>query len=79
MNVAEAFAFEIANRASQLLALLANDVWAKVAIRSLTIPILANAILQVEHERDGKDVIVTCELNEWLARFGLDVGGVNDS
>ena len=46
--------------------------------RTSGVAILANAILQVEHERDGKNVIVACELNEWLARFGLDVGGVND-
>ena len=78
MNVPEAFAFEIANGASQLLTLLADDVWSKVAVCSLAIAILAEAIRQVEHKRDRKDVIVACELNERLARFGLHVGGVND-
>ena len=78
VNVTEAFAFEIADRTSQLLTLLANDVRAEVAIRALAIAILSEAIGQVEHERDGKDVIVACELNERLACFWLDVGGVDD-
>ena len=78
MNVPEAFAFEIANGTPQLLTLLANDVRSEVAIAALAIAILAESIRQVEHERDGKNVIVARELNERLARFGLDVGGVND-
>ena len=53
-------------------------MWAKVAIGTLTIPIFADTIAQVEHESDWENVIVACELNEWLARFGLDVGGVNN-
>jgi len=78
VNVPETFAFEIANGAPQLLTLLPDDVWSEVAICSLAIAILAEAIRQVEHQRDRENVIVACELNEGLARFGLHVGGVND-
>ncbi len=59
MNVTKAFAFQIANRPAQLVTLLPDHVRTEVAIRTLSISILANAIGQVEHERDGKHVIFT--------------------
>ena len=45
VNVPEAFAFEIANGAPQLLTLLADDVWSKVPVTTFAIPILADAII----------------------------------
>jgi hypothetical protein len=78
VNVAEALALEIAQRALELAALLADDVRAEVAIGTLAVPRLTHPLRQVEHDRHRQCVVPARQLDEWLPRLRLDVGRVDD-
>src|SRR5215216_1978641 len=69
VDVTKAFTFEIAQRASQLLALLPYYMWTKTAIGSFAISILAKTIGQVEHDSDWNDVILACQCHQWFPRL----------
>src|SRR6185436_118305 len=66
VNVAKAFALQVANRAPQLLLLLSNDVRTEVAIRPLTVSIFTEPDREVQNNRNWKHVILACERNERL-------------
>ena len=67
-----------AERPPQLRRLIADDVRAKVAVGPQPVPLLANLLREVKHDRDGKAVILPGQFHQRLAGLGLDVGGVND-
>ena len=73
----EAFALQSAQRAPQLLRLIAHDVRPEVAVRRVAVPLVAELLRQVEHDRDRQDVILARQLDQRLARLRLHVGGVD--
>jgi hypothetical protein len=79
VDVTKAFAFEIAQRASQLLTLLPDYVWSKTTIGSLAISILAKAVGQVEHDSYWNNVILACQCDQWFPRLGLHIGSIHYS
>lgn len=77
MNVSKALAFQIAQRAAELLTLLPDDVLSEISIRSLFVSILANSLTEIENDGNWNHVVLACECDERLARLGLDVSGVD--
>ena len=69
---------EAAQRAAQLAALVADDVRAEVAVRPRAVALLADALGQVEHDRDRQHVVLARQRDERLARLGLHVRRVDD-
>src|SRR5688500_5076231 len=57
MDLTKALIFQVAQRAAQLLCLLANDVWTKVAVGSITIALLAQLLREVKYNCNGKYMI----------------------
>jgi hypothetical protein len=77
-NVAEAFAFETAKGAAELLGLLDDDVGGEIAVGAGTVALVAEILIDVEDDGDGQAVVFAGEFDEGLAGFLLDVGGVDD-
>jgi hypothetical protein len=61
-----------------LLRLIADNVRAKVAIRSAPIPLLAELLREVENNGNGQHMELACQGNERFARIGLDVCRVDN-
>jgi hypothetical protein len=61
-----------------LRALLAYDVRAEVAIGPRTVPLLADRLRRVEHDRHREEIMLLRELDERLARLALHVGRIDD-
>ena len=76
--MAKTFTLEMAQRASQLLALVAYDVRPKGALRTLAVAFLTELLGQVEHDGHWQAVILTRQRYERLARLRLDIRGVHD-
>ena len=79
VHVPEAFAPQAAKRPMQLAPLVANDVRTEVTIGSGSVPLVADALGQIQDDRDGEHVILARQRNERLARLGLDVRRIDDS
>ncbi len=79
VHVPEAFAPQPAKRPTQLAPLVANDVGTEVTIGSGSIPLVADALGQIQDDRDGEHVVLPRKRNERLARLGLDVRRIDDS
>jgi hypothetical protein len=78
MDVAEAFAFEAAQGAAELLDVLMDDVRAEGTVGAAVVALGAEAFGEIENDGDGEDMVGAGEGDERLACFGLDVGGVDD-
>ena len=77
-DVPESLALQPSQRPPELRALLPDHVRAEVAVGSALVPLLADLLRQVEDNGHRDAVELTRDLDERLARFGLDVRGVND-
>ena len=77
-DVAESFAFQSAQRAAQLLRLIAHDVRTEVTVRAALIAIVAETLRQIQHDSHWKHVIVAREINQRFACFRLNIGGVDN-
>ena len=77
VDMAKALLFQVAQGAAQLLALLADDMVAKVPVSALAVAFVAKLFGQVEHNRNRQHVIVTRQFDQRLARLGLDIGGID--
>src|SRR5262245_26844825 len=76
--MAKPFTLEMAQRAPQLLALVADDVRPKGALRTLAVALLTELLGQVEHDGYWQTVILTRQRYERLARLRLDIRGIHD-
>jgi hypothetical protein len=76
-DVPEPLPMEPPQRPSELRLLVADDVRAEVPIGSLAVALPAELLGQVENNCHRQAVILPGQLHQWLACFGLDVGGVN--
>src|SRR5262249_55113146 len=78
MQVTKSFPLKTAQRSLELAPLLTNHVCAKGAIRASLVPGFAHSLRQIENDCDGQHVIPARQLDQRLACFRLDVGGVDD-
>ena len=74
----EAFSIQFAERASQLLALLRNDVRAKRPIIAGAIPFLADLLREVENNGDRQAMVFACKFDKRPSRLCLHVRGIDD-
>jgi len=77
-DVVEALLAQAGQRAAERLALPAEHMRAELPVRSRGVAPLADRLGDIEHDRDRQQVMTPGELDEWLARLGLDVGRVDD-
>ena len=56
MNSPKTFAFESSQRPPQLLSLIADNVWAEVALGALSVPLVAELFRKVEDHGNGHHV-----------------------
>ena len=73
----EPFLLKIPQRALHLAGLLTDHVRAEGSFRPIAISILAQALGQVEDDRDRQDVVLPGERDERLARLSLHVGRIH--
>ena len=78
VDLAEALLAEVLERASQLVALARDDVIAEGAVGPGGVAVQADALGQVEHDRDRQHVVRAGERDEGPARIGLHVRRVDD-
>jgi hypothetical protein len=78
-DVPKAFALQVAKRSAQLLALLPDHVWSKIAISAAFVSILAKSLREIEYNGDRYYVILARQSYERLTRLHLNVGRINDS
>src|SRR5882724_1944313 len=76
-DVPKAFAFQVANRSAQLLALLPDHVRSKVAISAPLVSILAKSLREIEYNSDRYYVIFSRQSDQRLTRLHLNIGRVN--
>ena len=55
-----------------------GDVRAEIAVRARAVAFAGRLLRQVEDDRDRQDVVLASQLDQRLARFRLDVRGVDD-
>ena len=77
-DVREALPLQTPNGSTQLRLLLPDDVRPEAAVLPAPIPLFADLFGQVEDQCDRKAVVLSAKLDQRLAGFGLDVGGVHD-
>ena len=77
-DMAKTFTLEMAQRAPQLLALVADDVCPKGALRTLAVALLTELLGQVEHNGHWQTVILTRQRHERLARLCLHIRGIHN-
>jgi hypothetical protein len=77
-NMTEAFAFEAAEGATQVLKLVVGDVIAKTAVGTNMVAVMADSFRHVEDDSDREAMILAGEFDERLAIFRLDVGGIGN-
>ena len=58
--------------------LLAHDTLAERPVRTLAVPLEAELLWQIQHDRDRQHVVLAGQGNQWLAGLRLDVCRVND-
>ena len=75
---AEPFAGQPAQPAAELAALAAEHVRAEVPVRAAGVPLRAELLRQVEHDRGRQHVVLAGQHDQLAAGFGLHVGGVDD-
>ena len=75
---AEPFAAQTAQPAAELAALAAEHVRAEVPVRPARVPLRAELLRQVEHDRGRQHVVLAGQHDQLAAGFGLHVGGVDD-
>ncbi len=75
--MAEAFSVELAERAAELLHLLAHHVRAEGTVRAVAVALPADLLRDVEHDGDGKHVELARDRHQGLARLGLHIRGVD--
>jgi len=62
-----------------LLRLVANDMQTEVPIRTILVVLATEFLRKIENDRARHHVVFVGNLHERLARFGLNIGGVDDS
>jgi hypothetical protein len=78
-DVSETLWLQGAERATQLLGLLPDDMRTEIAVRPFFVAFLANPLGQVEHDRDRQAVILARKGHEGLPRLGLHIGCIDNS
>ena len=77
-DVRKAFSLHPPNGSPQLRPLLPNHMRAKVPVLTALIPLLADPFRQIEYDGDRKAVVLPAKLDQRLAGFGLNIGGIDD-
>jgi len=77
VDVAESLALEALYRTSERLSLAVDDVSAEIPVGTRFRARLENLLWQVEDDCNGKHVMLTRELEEWLSRLALHACGVD--
>ena len=72
------FAAQASEVATQLRQLLPDNVRPERAVVTGCVALSAHLGRHVQHDGDGKAVVLARQLDERLARLGLNVGGVDD-
>jgi hypothetical protein len=75
--VTDSLAFQTAQRTPELLGLIADDMRPKLAIRSMSVAILAEPLRQVEDDRLSEEVVLLRQGNERFASLRLDICGID--
>ena len=75
---AEPFAGQPSQPPAELSALAAEHVRAEVPVRAAGVPLRAELLRQVEHDRGRQHVVLAGQHDQLAAGFGLHVGGVDD-
>lgn len=78
MHAPEALTLEPSQRLLQLRALLTDDVGTESPVGTRPVALLADRLRRVEHDRDGKQVVLLSELNQRPASLALHVGRIDD-
>src|SRR5437879_4351759 len=73
-DVPKAFALQVANRSAQLLALLPDHVWSKIAISAALVSILAKSLREIEYNSDRYYVKFPRQSDQRLTRLHLNIG-----
>ena len=74
----EAFAFQSAHPAAQLITLPADHVRAERPVRPDRVPAYTNVLGQVKYDRYRQDVMLPCQVEQVLAALLLHVGRVDN-
>lgn len=61
----------------QLRLLIADDMGTKVPIAPAGVAVLADPLVQIQHDRHGQDVVLPGQFHERLAGLRLNVGGID--
>ena len=77
VGVTETFSLQSPQRPPQLLGLVPDHVGAEVSICTVSIPLLTKLPWEIEDQRHRHSMKLARQLNHWLARIRLHVGGVN--
>jgi hypothetical protein len=72
VHLAEALAVQPLEGAAQIACLVADDVGAEVAVGTIAVSVVADALGQVEHDRDRQEVVLTRERDERSPVLALD-------
>src|SRR3954453_1271032 len=74
-DVAEALAFQPAQRAAQILELATNDVRAEVTVGTCAVALLAEPLGQIENDRYRQHMELARQRDQWLTCLRLPFGG----
>src|SRR5580700_5253529 len=74
----EPLPLKTAKRPTQLLRLIANDMGTEIAIRSVSIPFLADFFREVQNNGNWQHMELAGQSDKRLSRIRLDVRRVND-
>lgn len=77
-DLAEPLALEVAQVPLQGHTLAADDVRPELPGRATGVTVVTEPLGNIEHDRDGKDVLLPSELHEGPARLRIDVRRVHD-
>ena len=77
MDVAKSFALQSTERTAQALRVVAHDMRPEVPVRARGVAFMADGFGQVEHDGDAQTMPSPRQLHQRLARFRLNIGGVD--
>jgi hypothetical protein len=77
-DVSEALLAEPTQRPPHLRGLVTDNVRAEGPVVPVPVSFLTAPFGHVQHDRHGQTMVLTSQLDERLAGFGLDIGGIDD-
>jgi hypothetical protein len=77
-DVTEAFALKVSGITTHRDALVADDVWAELAVGPCEVALTADVLGRIHDDGDRQGVELAGKGDQWLAVFAPDVGGIDD-